>query len=128
MRIPKLLKYYPLLFLSMIVPLLLLLLRGLSHALNAYTMCIDQISTKIRSIHLDSHKDRTHYNLVTRWSKVRDIALLQPVEHCACHDKVIETGMHKSNLNFRDQSLLALFACLIQSIALDHRIQLRASC
>jgi hypothetical protein len=87
----------PIIPFHMVIALLLLLLRGFSHALHAYTVCIDQLSTKICSIHLDGHENCTHHNLVAGWSKISDIPLLQPIKHRACDDEVIETSLFGVN-------------------------------
>lgn len=90
-------------------------------------MRINQISTQVRSIHLNRHQHGTHDYLPTTRTKIRHIPLQEPVSDRASNDKIIETGMVQSNLDLRDQFLLAVLARLVQSVGLDHGIQLRGS-
>ena len=73
--------------------LLLLLLRTLSLALHTHTMCIDQISTQVRSIHLNRHQNGTHHDVTTTRTKIRHIPLQEPVSDRASDDEIIETGL-----------------------------------
>jgi hypothetical protein len=112
-------------------------------------MRIDQISTQVRSIHLNRHQNTTHDNLTTARTEIRHVSLQQPVSDRASDDEIIQASlpiyqytirqiykkkkiggnahMVQSNLDLGNQFLLAVLARLVQSVGLDHGIQLRAS-